>query len=106
MDLLLYLLHLLLSFSPSLVIADQDVFNPLPTGLELAVALGALHGEHWGTKSLNRLLRHQQTYDSIKAGTSLEDIRSAYNNELRAFQQNARHFYCIKNRGIYFTQSS
>ena len=68
------------------MIADQDVFDPLATGLELAVALGALHGEQWGIKSLNRLLRPQQTYDSIKAGASLEDIRSAYNNELRDFR--------------------
>jgi uncharacterized protein YbbC (DUF1343 family) len=76
----------------NLVITDRDVFDPLATGLELAVALRAMYGEHWETKSLNRLLSHQQTYESIKAGASLRDIRSAYNNELQDFRQRRKAF--------------
>jgi len=76
----------------NLVITDRDVFDPLATGLELAVALRAMYGEHWETKSLNRLLSHQQTYESIKAGASLGDIRSAYNNELQDFRQRRKAF--------------
>jgi len=73
------------------VITDRDVFDPLATGLELAVAR-ALYGEQWETKSLNRLLSHQQTYESIKAGASLRGIRSAYNNELQDFRQRRKTF--------------
>ena len=76
----------------SLVITDRDVFDPLATGLELAVALRTMYGEQWDTKSLNRLLSHQQTYESIKAGASLRDIRSAYNNELQDFRQRRKAF--------------
>jgi len=76
----------------SLVITDRDVFDPLATGLELAVALRTLYREQWETKSLNRLLSHQQTYDSIKAGASVRDIRSAYNNGLQAFRQRRKAF--------------
>ena len=59
---------------------------------KLALALRILYGEHWETKSLNRLLSHQQTYESIKAGASVQDIRSAYNNELQDFQQRRKAF--------------
>ena len=76
----------------SLVITDRDVFDPLAAGLELAVALRTLYGEQWETKSLNRLLSHQQTYESIKAGASVGDIRSAYNNELQDFRQRRKAF--------------
>lgn len=76
----------------SLVITDRDVFDPLATGLELAVALRTLYREQWETKSLNRLLSHQQTYESIKAGASVRDIRSAYNNGLQAFRQRRKAF--------------
>ena len=76
----------------NLVITERDAFDPLATGLELALALRILYGEHWETKSLNRLLSHQQTYESIKAGASVQDIRSAYNNELQDFQQRRKAF--------------
>lgn len=76
----------------SLVITDRDVFDPLATGLELAVALRTLYREQWETKSLNRLLSHQQTYESIKAGASVRDIRSAYNDGLQAFRQRRKAF--------------
>jgi uncharacterized protein YbbC (DUF1343 family) len=76
----------------SLVITNRDVFDPLATGLELAVALRTLYGEQWETKSLNRLLSHQQTYESIKSGASARDIRSAYNNELQTFRQRRQTF--------------
>jgi uncharacterized protein YbbC (DUF1343 family)/CubicO group peptidase (beta-lactamase class C family) len=76
----------------SLVITDRDIFDPLATGLELAVALRTLYGEQWETKSLNRLLSHQQTYEAIKAGASVRDIRSAYNKELQDFQQRREAF--------------
>ena len=74
------------------MITDRDVFDPLATGLELAVALRTLYGEQWETKSLNRLLSHQQTYESIKAGASVGDMRSAYNKELQAFRQRRKAF--------------
>lgn len=76
----------------NLVITDRDVFDPLATGLELAVTLRGLYAEQWETKSLNRLLGHQQTYESIRAGASLGDIRSAYNNELQDFRQRRKAF--------------
>ena len=76
----------------SLVITDRDVFDPLATGLELAVALRTLYREQWETKALNRLLSHQQSYESIKAGASVRDIRSAYNNGLQAFRQRRKAF--------------
>ena len=76
----------------SLVITDRDVFDPLSTGLELAVALRTLYGEQWETKSLNRLLSHQQTYESIKAGASARDIQSAYSNGLQTFRQRRKAF--------------
>jgi len=76
----------------SLVITDRDVFDPLATGLELAVALRTLYREQWETKALNRLLSHQQTYECIKAGASVRDIRSAYNNGLQAFRQRRKAF--------------
>jgi uncharacterized protein YbbC (DUF1343 family) len=69
----------------NIVITDRASFDPLGTGLLLAVTLRRLYPADWQTTSLNRLLSSEKTYRGILAGRQVDQLRSAYQDELNAF---------------------
>jgi uncharacterized protein YbbC (DUF1343 family) len=71
----------------NLIITDRKRFDPLQTGLTLAVTLRRLYREQWDTRSLNRLLANQRCRDGILEGKSVAQLQSEYQTELKTFQQ-------------------
>ncbi len=67
------------------IITNRKRFHPLKTGLELARILRLMYPEEWKTDSLNRLLSHKKTYEAIRAGKSIDIIRTDYKKELEGF---------------------
>lgn len=76
----------------NLIITDRQQFHPLRTGLTVAVTLHRVYGDHWNTRSLNRLLISAKTRDAILAGQSVDEIEAAYQKELDQFRQRRAKF--------------
>ena len=72
------------------VITNRELFDPLRTGLEVARTLRAQSPNHWKTDSLNRLLSHRATYDSLRSGATIDAIQSQYRPELEKFRKRRR----------------
>lgn len=71
----------------NIVITDRESFDPLETGLSLAVTLRRLYPDSWQTRSLNRLLCSEKTYRGILAGKSVDQLRAGYRDELDDFKR-------------------
>jgi uncharacterized protein YbbC (DUF1343 family) len=76
----------------NLIVINRDDFDPLATGLAIAVVLRKLYPEKWDVTSLNRLLGSQKTCDGILAGWSVDQLQRGYQDELEAFQQRRESF--------------
>jgi uncharacterized protein YbbC (DUF1343 family) len=76
----------------NIVITDRVAFDPLRTGLALAVTLRRLYPELWETTSLNRLLANDKTRNGILAGNSVDQLQAAYQDELDLFKQRRQKY--------------
>lgn len=61
----------------NIVITDRSRFEPLRTGLEIAVALRKLYPEAWDAKAYDRLLGNKQTHEAILAGKPIDEVQAA-----------------------------
>ncbi|MCG8648959.1 MAG: DUF1343 domain-containing protein [Pirellulales bacterium] len=71
----------------NLIVTERQRFDPLRSGLFIAVTLRKLYPGQWDTKSLNRLLASEKTAAAIFNGKSVPQLQAAYQPELRAFLQ-------------------
>ncbi len=74
------------------IITNRKSFHPLKLGLELAHTLRLMYPDAWETKSLNRLLSHQKTFEALQAGTPVDVIRANYKNDLQDFQSRREQY--------------
>jgi len=68
-------------------ITDRTKFDPLRTGLELAVQLRRLHAKQWEIGAYDRLLGNRAVLEAIQLGHSYMEIKKLYLPELVAFRQ-------------------
>ena len=71
---------------------EDAFFDPLKTGLTVAVALRDLFPEQWQTERYDRLLVHKATYEAFKAGKSVTDLRKPWAEDVKAFRDRRRAF--------------
>jgi uncharacterized protein YbbC (DUF1343 family) len=71
----------------NILVTDRQKFQSVRTGLSVAATLRRLYPDDWDTKSLNRLLSNQQSFDGILAGNSVDEIERDYAPKLREFEQ-------------------
>jgi uncharacterized protein YbbC (DUF1343 family)/CubicO group peptidase (beta-lactamase class C family) len=71
----------------NLVVTDRTQFNPLKTGLELAVALRRLYPADWQVEKYSRLLANADTLERLKRGETAEAIISAWQPRLEEFRR-------------------
>lgn len=76
----------------NVIITHRDIFDPLKTGLALALTLRKLYPTDWQTGSLNRLLASEKTRDGILAGVTLDQLQASYREELSAFKRRREQF--------------
>lgn len=74
------------------IIIDRQTFEPVRTGLEVARQLRLLYPAEWETKSFNRLLSHDATFEMTLAAKPVGEIEAGYSRELRAFQRRREAF--------------
>lgn len=70
----------------NIVITDRATFRPLPTGIEIAVALRRLYPEQWKVEGYGRLLVNAATLERVKGGDAAEEIVRSWTTMLEEFR--------------------
>jgi uncharacterized protein YbbC (DUF1343 family)/CubicO group peptidase (beta-lactamase class C family) len=70
----------------NLLITDRKVFEPVLTGLEIAVQLLKLFPKDFSTERFNRLLANQRVFDAFRRGSDARALRQIWQNELDGFR--------------------
>lgn len=73
-------------------VIDRASFQPVRTGLMIAVHLRRLHPSDWDTKSLNRLLGNKAMEQAILEGKGWNDLESIYLDGMREFLKRREYF--------------
>ncbi len=69
-----------------IIVDDWAIFEPVHTGITIAVALHRLYPSEWKVDRYNRLLANTETFQGLKAGKSAEDLERGWQSELEAFK--------------------
>jgi uncharacterized protein YbbC (DUF1343 family) len=76
----------------NLIVTDRAAFQPVRTGIEIACALKALHGNDWQIDGYRRLLQHEATHALLREGRPAAEISKAWEKDVMAFAQRRRPF--------------
>lgn len=71
----------------NIIVTDRVAFQPLLTGIEMALALRSLYPNDWKVDSYLRLLVNADTLERIKRGESARDIVASWNAGLQEFRR-------------------
>jgi uncharacterized protein YbbC (DUF1343 family) len=71
----------------NVVITDRGRFRPVPSGLEIAVALRQLYPTQWKVDDYIRLLANADTLERLKRGDSAGDIMRSWSGALDEFRK-------------------
>ena len=71
----------------NIIVTDRTAFQPLLTGIEIAVGLRRMYPSEWKVDSYDRLLVNSATLDRIKRGESAREIVNSWNGQLEEFRQ-------------------
>ena len=67
-------------------VANRSVFEPVRTGLAMALALRKLHGKDWDAARLRRMLGDPGVAQAILDGRSLSEVEALFRDDLDAFR--------------------
>lgn len=70
----------------NLIITDRSAFRPVPTGIEIAVALRRLYPVQWKVEAYGRLLVNANTLEQVKRGDAPEEIIRSWTSMLDEFR--------------------
>ncbi|MCA1555157.1 MAG: DUF1343 domain-containing protein [Acidobacteria bacterium] len=71
----------------NLVITDRAKFNPVHSGMEIAVALRRLYPADWKIEKYERLLANADTLERLMRGESAEEIARSWQKRLEEFRR-------------------
>jgi uncharacterized protein YbbC (DUF1343 family) len=71
----------------NLILTDRNKFQPVRTGLEIALALRTLHLEEWQASKYMTLLANRVIMDGILAGDDYPALQKRLSGDLKAFNQ-------------------
>jgi uncharacterized protein YbbC (DUF1343 family)/CubicO group peptidase (beta-lactamase class C family) len=75
-----------------IVIVDRQIFKPIRTGLEIAVALRKLYPNDWQVDKYNRLLVNNEIFEKVKIAESPENLEKLYQTNLDEFKKRRASF--------------
>ena len=79
-------------FGVQVLVTDWRTFQPVRTGIHIAVALHELFPDAWDTKRLDWLLKHKPTFEAILKGTPADEIIATWRRPLDLFRLRRRPF--------------
>ena len=71
----------------NIIITDRTLFRPLPTGIEMALALRKLYPNDWQVDKYLRLLVNADSLERVKRGESAKVIVDSWNAGLQEFRK-------------------
>jgi uncharacterized protein YbbC (DUF1343 family) len=71
----------------NILITDRHQFEPIGTGIEMAVALRELYPNQWLVDRYSRLLANRAVLEALKAGQGAEVLRNLWQAELGHFKR-------------------
>jgi uncharacterized protein YbbC (DUF1343 family)/CubicO group peptidase (beta-lactamase class C family) len=71
----------------NIVIIDRQLFKPVRTGIEIAVALHKLFPADWKLEKYLNLIVNQESFDKLKAGDTADEIEKASQQKLDEFRR-------------------
>lgn len=69
----------------SFKISQREQFEPVRTGLEIALQLRRLYPDQWEVENYARLLGNQRVFEAVKNANPIREIESIYRADLNAF---------------------
>ncbi len=79
-------------FGVQIIITNRDQFDPVETGIQMALALKQLYPRQWQTQSLNRLIGNREMVRLIRQQRPSHEIQKAYQAELEKFKKRREKF--------------
>ncbi|QEG37170.1 exo-beta-N-acetylmuramidase NamZ domain-containing protein [Bythopirellula goksoeyrii] len=76
----------------NVIVVDRQAFEPVRTGLVIALALRELFPQDWDMARYNRLLANDQVYSAISEGTTIEQLNELIAPALEDFKSRRREF--------------
>jgi uncharacterized protein YbbC (DUF1343 family) len=73
-------------------VVDRAAFEPIKTGIALALALREQHGDKFEIDKLDRLLQSRAAMDAIRAGKTIDAICETWSEPLAAFRAKRERF--------------
>lgn len=80
----------------NLIITDRKSFEPVKTGIEIALAFRRLYPDVWKTDRLNRLVVNDKIFNLIMQNESVEEIDKVSQKDLLTFSQRRARFLLYK----------
>jgi uncharacterized protein YbbC (DUF1343 family) len=75
-----------------IIVDDWTTFEPVRTGLTIAVELRRLYPKEWTVDRYNRLLVHRETFEGVKTGKSAEELDRGWQPDLDAFMSRRQKY--------------
>jgi uncharacterized protein YbbC (DUF1343 family) len=76
----------------SLRVTDRALFEPVRTGIALALSLRRLHRAQWKTTRLHEIIGQPAVTSAILALRPLSEIEALYEDELEAFRSKRQKY--------------
>jgi uncharacterized protein YbbC (DUF1343 family)/CubicO group peptidase (beta-lactamase class C family) len=76
----------------NIIVTDRRVFEPVITGLEMAVQLKKLFSKDFSVERFNRLLVSQKVFDAFRQGSDARALRQIWETELDGFRAIRRKY--------------
>jgi uncharacterized protein YbbC (DUF1343 family)/CubicO group peptidase (beta-lactamase class C family) len=80
----------------NIVIINRNLFRPVRTGIEIAVALRKLYQNEWNVENYSKLLVNNGIFGQVKNGDAPENIEKSWNNALEEFKKRRAQFLLYK----------
>lgn len=80
----------------SIAISDREQFEPVRSGLEIAVQLRRLYPQEWEFESYDRLLVNKAVLEAIRLARPYPEIHQVFSAELKKFKHHRSRFLIYK----------
>jgi len=80
----------------NIIITNRGQFQPVRTGIEIALALRTIFPNDWKTDKYNRLLANDETLELVMRGASVDTIETVWQKKLSEFKVRRASFLLYK----------
>ncbi|MBA4124044.1 MAG: DUF1343 domain-containing protein [Acidobacteria bacterium] len=80
----------------NIIVTNREEFEPIRTGIEIAVALRKLYPTEWKIEKYLNLIVNQESFEKIKRADAPEEIERAWQKDLNEFKKRRAQFLLYK----------